>query len=555
MSLVVVSFLAPSCRVAGPESHQESRKRPLSALLRQLEDDGIGVRESGKREVLERWREWNDSDRKLLEDAGRSSRIELATTTKNILRRVMARKGLGREVLALPSLNKSILEGGPEVCAALLGEAGDQWKNSKLSDSDLKSIVALAIAENWDLLPSDLLELVAEDRIRPYAGLLARLVKSDSVELKTAALTALGSVGAMDFSKDILGLLGDLDHRVRAHAFSALGTLGAIECAPELLPYVDHVDFEMRFMAIQALGLMGADEAAEKLGAIVNRRNEEPEVRRMAIWALGLIGGSKSFPCIRASLSHPDQRIRAEAVGALSQYERSECLGDLKLLVSDSDPSVRGQTALMMAIMDGQAAREQLGVLLNDRDPWVVARAAEAIGYMEARFNSKEDLKALCEQLEGLCDSSETDVRLSAAITRVRWTHRDIRYQESLVGEVSKSDDLMSRYGPPLVRALNAAWNEEVFGMLAKAGALAKPVESLDDIRDAVRRLGLTIEFRPQHSIRGRMTAGRNASLLTVLERHVAWQNTILLEGRCVRLTTINDALEYWDSKLRATRK
>jgi HEAT repeat protein len=88
--------------------------------------------------------------------------------------------------------------------------------------------------------------------------------------VKKHAASALGSLGAKEYAKEIAGLLNDADSVVQRQAVWALGSLGAKEYAKEIVKLLESRSPSLRASAAYALGQLDAREYEKDLVVLLN---------------------------------------------------------------------------------------------------------------------------------------------------------------------------------------------------------------------------------------------------------------------------------------------
>lgn len=88
-----------------------------------------------------------------------------------------------------------------------------------------------------------------------------------TLEVRIAALMALGFIGAMQAVPTLVELADDSQPEIRSHAIAALGRIGDLRAADAILAHLDDADAAVRVQAARALGEMKPLAALPKLAA------------------------------------------------------------------------------------------------------------------------------------------------------------------------------------------------------------------------------------------------------------------------------------------------
>ena len=117
---------------------------------------------------------------------------------------------------------------------------------------------------------------------------LERTLSSGSLEVRLAALWALGRIEERSSVPAVLTLLDDPDTRIRQNALWALGQMESADAVDGVSDHLADPDPAVRVNAAWALGRI---EHPDAIPPLISRLDvdEDPTVRRMIAWALGQI--------------------------------------------------------------------------------------------------------------------------------------------------------------------------------------------------------------------------------------------------------------------------
>jgi len=153
---------------------------------------------------------------------------------------------------------------------------------------------------------------------RPALDVIAEALDKGSTDprLERAMIETLGLGDCRPASRAIERRLAADDVDVRVAAVRALGQLRAGECAPMMIARLADPEWPVRAQAARALGLAGAPEAVEPLAACLTDRAWW--VRRHAAYALLALGEAGSRALRESASASPDPYARDIASEALA---------------------------------------------------------------------------------------------------------------------------------------------------------------------------------------------------------------------------------------------
>jgi len=218
------------------------------------------------------------------------------------------------------------------------------------------------------------------------------------VQLRAAAVGALGSLGAAETTKQICQMLEDKEWEVRREAASALGRLGNLESLEALAKTLDDVDSDVREAAALALGRIGDRRSVSAL--VLALKDEVASVRRIASSSLSRID--------------PDWISLSETRAAAEQ---------LKMAIQDAEPAVRFFVAQLLinlgemspdaiagitsedhlaspAVKRRRVATNLFIAMLEDRDRDIRQAAVEALGRLGGE-RARQALTRAASDLDG----------------------------------------------------------------------------------------------------------------------------------------------------------
>jgi HEAT repeat protein len=192
-----------------------------------------------------------------------------------------------------------------------------------------------------------------------YSGKIAGLLNSNSLEVKTSAIVALGDAGTADTSA-LTPLLDDSAAVIRASAACTLGKIASATAPQDNVAervaqrLVDESPV-VKASCAQALGMMG-DGGADFSDAVHDLfKDQSKVVRSAAVKAMGGIGlkGQIYAAHVARMMTDPEALVRAAAVSTMPEFgERGAAFADeCAELLYDEDASVRAAASSAMSKM------------------------------------------------------------------------------------------------------------------------------------------------------------------------------------------------------------
>ncbi|MBD3418885.1 MAG: hypothetical protein GF398_02085 [Chitinivibrionales bacterium] len=177
----------------------------------------------------------------------------------------------------------------------------------------------------------------------------------------------------------------DSEARMEAVIETERSRLGAKKAIPLLISIIQRDDnLEVRRAAVRALGKIGSKDRNRTTKILCDVLFEtDPVLRRSGLAALGELKPfpTGAFPSIISKLADEDELVREMAQGTLLEYA-PYCKFALKnALINDSDPKIRSMAAETLGNIgdEGRFALNDLRSALRDSDSGVRRSAADAI--------------------------------------------------------------------------------------------------------------------------------------------------------------------------------
>ena len=233
-------------------------------------------------------------------------------------------------------------------------------------------------------------------------GSLAKLRSSDSFQ-RLAGAQDLDKARDKAAVAPLLTLLAEeRDVDVRRAAVTALGDLGDEIAVPTLIGIAKHDSLQVRQYAVAALATLDDGRAVEPLAQLT--RDDEPTMRIYSLRALAFLRREGSLPPMIDALSDPVPDVRSEAIKGIARLgERRAADRIAERIGKELDPSIRQfECATLGNLGDvGKPEHERALVkALDDQEPGVRSAAVGALAKIGTKDGSSKPLQRLIEREE-----------------------------------------------------------------------------------------------------------------------------------------------------------
>lgn len=324
----------------------------------------------------------------------------------------------------------------PEAIAALV----ELLKTSE--SEELKAIAATALGEIGETAVAALTHLLTQESTRELAvrslsqircketiAPLLSVVQDSQVEIRVAAIEALGSFHDPRIPPVLLKALDDLAAPVRREAVIGLGFRSDLQAKLDLvnclLPRLYDFNLDVCIAAAIALGRLGTDAAATGLFRVLQSPHTPLPLQTEIVRSLGRIGTQTSLEYLHSSLHQqalmPVWQEIVTVLGRVEQPDLSAKAAEILLaLVRYSDlgmqqTSLKQALALSLSQLGEMQAMEGLIQLLADPEMAVRLHAIAALKQLAP--------EAAYEQLQQMASSASLtpQLRQGVAIALQEW--------------------------------------------------------------------------------------------------------------------------------------
>jgi HEAT repeat protein len=239
---------------------------------------------------------------------------------------------------------------------------------------------------------------------RRVAPLLCRQLESENLDIRKAAITALGRIGDRTSVPALIDALQE--EELTVDAAGALARIGDPRAYEALLELLGHDRGAIRLAAIAALNSIGDPRMPQDIRNLLKSPN--PHLRESAVRIAGYFGYSECKDLLLDRVHDASESVRRAVVENLSNLHDDRVLPALMMAISDESPKIRVAAAQSLGHMENLTALPQLMRALRDTDPWVRYYAARAL----AEVRSPESMDVLASALH---HDTATQVRIAAA--------------------------------------------------------------------------------------------------------------------------------------------
>ncbi|MBN1426647.1 HEAT repeat domain-containing protein [Candidatus Fermentibacteria bacterium] len=315
-------------------------------------------------------------------------------------------------------------------------------------------------------------------RMRPAVPLLLKLLESDAVKARVAAIDALGHLGGPAADSALVAALRDQDSGTLTHVLEALMAAKTPVPPEALSPFLGSADRSIRSKATlvlnnskgngalsalermlqdrrpavaqaaaRALGIRGGDDAVDLLARAHSVRNDLGGACLEALRAIGTPAALKSLADVMASAGGPsgggNRDERAEGTWRSPRSASSQVLGDG---LDHSSPSARMRASqLMLESGDFRAVPVLVG-LMGCAQEHVMEEAINALS---------EVYDHAVAQLESAATSRDVYVRLGAC--GILLANKRSRYADPILRELRNPEPSIRRWAAHILRMMDAS--------------------------------------------------------------------------------------------------
>jgi HEAT repeat protein len=234
--------------------------------------------------------------------------------------------------------------------------------------------------------------------------LLVEQLASEDLEIRKAAVVALGRIGDARAAPALVGVL-DEDPELVIHAADALAKIGDPRAFEALLALVGDPNAGVRQAVVGALNSLGSPSMPSRVLPLLE--DDDPNVRESAVKIAGYFGYPECVELLLKRCHDEDERVRRAAVEHLPFIEDERATPALVRALREETPKVRAAAAGALAQAEGPQVPASLIEALGDEDSWVRYFAARSLGRLKVA-ESADALAALAR------DDRANHVRIAA---------------------------------------------------------------------------------------------------------------------------------------------
>jgi HEAT repeat protein len=226
---------------------------------------------------------------------------------------------------------------------------------------------------------------------RATLDLLIAQLGAEDLEVRRAAVVALGRIGDMKATRAVVDKLSD--ESLTIEAANALARIGDPDAVDGLLNLVGNNDASIRQAAVSALNSL-VPPSPERIIPLLN--DPDPNVRESAVKIAGYFGYPESVNHLLKLCDDTVEQVRCAAIEHLPYLDDERVFDVLAQAIKEETPKVRAAAARALGNMDNPQVVQKLVEGLADEDIWVRYFSARALG----RRGSEDGVGALEKVIE-----------------------------------------------------------------------------------------------------------------------------------------------------------
>jgi fido (protein-threonine AMPylation protein) len=125
------------------------------------------------KEILDRWKEWDDPALAQIDHAAKSSDLDMASAAREAARKIRIRRHIGPTALeGIDGIERVLAGRNEEDWLRVVKDAAVLWRSQAAREEDLVALGRRAAEVPWTKSVEDLFELISEDAVPPFRVLL-----------------------------------------------------------------------------------------------------------------------------------------------------------------------------------------------------------------------------------------------------------------------------------------------------------------------------------------------------------------------------------------------
>ncbi len=276
-------------------------------------------------------------------------------------------------------------------------------KKNKLYYPLLEGILKNEISENVYLSAIDASRRL---ELKEYAALIAQHIDSDSVQMKTSVIEALGEFQYTKSEDEILAILkSDKNKWLKSACIKALGSMKSANALPEIIKIfgLPDTNSEMKLALIHAIGKIHSSTSIPFLEEQLTKSSNTSLVRAYSASALGMIGGPKAFSILKKHVNDKDIRVVISVIKAFGDTQSEEGYQILYLSLKHDNHQIRYAALSGMEKYKASKSFRILKYLVyNDDNYKVRQKAVDVMSQLASNKVTKLWAKELKSNMSGL---------------------------------------------------------------------------------------------------------------------------------------------------------
>jgi HEAT repeat protein len=240
------------------------------------------------------------------------------------------------------------------------------------------------------------IRMVADSQIRTLAWLLAKLFEDGDARVRMQAVWALGMLQERGRLRGLLSVSNENDPEVCLQILRCLCQLQLSDNSSWIAARLSHPDWRVREEAVKALVTFKAVGTVDAIAELLT--DQSSYVRASSAFALAELGARDHADKIAALLWDPEAATRVRAIEALGELRCYSFGPDIALCLGDSQPVCRWAAARTLAQLQLSEYVDEIEVLLDDQVATSRIIAADAIAQLRVPDSSSKLVKLLTDR-------------------------------------------------------------------------------------------------------------------------------------------------------------
>ena len=288
-------------------------------------------------------------------------------------------------------------------------------KADNLGQMKLKasSIIRSGLSDDDAMIRTNSIEVVATTRAGEFMPIVTKRLIDPTVAVRFTAAIAIGDMQYSPARSVLQKIIKDKNKNVMMAASYALTRVTKTNFSTLIRNLAKSKDQTVRANAAMLLGKLGDDQDVELLYWIMSDSRSGDKARLQAAESIAMMGDEEIYQKLWTLLISKYADDRAIGIKAMGKLGTTDAMNAIVTMLMDEVPEVRLFAAVELARLGDPSGKEEIkDYLESNRQHIRDTKMADVVAGMAIGYLGGEDM---VQYLPGLLDSSEKQVRLSAA--------------------------------------------------------------------------------------------------------------------------------------------